>query len=178
MTPNAADDARNDGEVAVVLAAIDNSKLGSRVVEYAARVARRTWVQSQLHLVYVFRSAAFDRPASVGLNRQDLVEEAKSYLDYQVRSARKQCPAPVTGHFAEGDAVEEILKVARATGADLLVVGTHDSTGLERLLLGSVASKLAKRAPCSVLIVREKQRPYVKVGSSKHSDRAEHVRAE
>jgi universal stress protein A len=166
ISPDAADDARNDDEVAVVVAAIDTSNLGSRIVEYAARIARRTWPNSQLHLVHVFRSAAFDRPASVGLNRQDIVDEARSYLEYQLRSARRQCPAPVVSHFAEGDAVEEVLKVARSVGADLLLVGTHDTSGLERLLLGSVATKLAKRAPCSVLIVRQKQRPYVKIGAS------------
>jgi universal stress protein A len=154
----------DDNEMAVVLAAVDTSKLASRVLDYAARAARRMWPNSQLHVLHVFRSARFDRPASAGVNRQDLVDEARHYLDFHVRSARRQCPAPVVGHFAEGDPVEEVLKVARSVSADLLLVGTHDVGGLERLLLGSVASKLAKRAPCSVLIVREKQRPYTKLG--------------
>jgi universal stress protein A len=162
---DAAERTADDDEVTVVLAAVDTSKLASHVVDYAARIARRTWQNTQLHLLHVFRSSSFDRPASAGVQREELVAEARRYLEYQLRSARRQCPAPVIGHFAEGDPVDEILKAARAVGADLLLVGTHDVTGLERFLIGSVASKLSKRAPCSVLIVRHKQRPYQKVSA-------------
>jgi hypothetical protein len=69
----------------------------------------------------------------------------------------------VAGHLALGDPSQEIVRRARALGADLLVVGAHDTAGLQRLLVGSVAEKVAKRAPCSVLMVRRKQRPYKKV---------------
>jgi universal stress protein A len=152
-----------DQEVAIVLCAIDTSTLASTVLEMAARIARRTWPSAQLHVLHVFRSAAFDRPAQAGFRTEDLLAEAQSYLDHHVRMARRQCPAPVTGHLATGDPVDEILKRARSLGTDLLIIGTHDKVGLERFLLGSVADKVAKRAPCSVLIVRQKQRPYTKL---------------
>jgi universal stress protein A len=158
-------DTSDPQEVAVVVAAIDTSNLASNVIEFSARVARRTWPNSQLHVVHVFRSSSFDRPSSAGINRDDLIDEAKNHLDYHVRSARRQCPSPVVAHFAEGDPVEEVLKVARAVSADLLIVGTHDTAGLERFLVGSVADKVAKRAPCSVVVVRQKQRAYKKVPS-------------
>ncbi|HEY4012019.1 MAG TPA: universal stress protein [Polyangiaceae bacterium] len=150
-------------EVTIVLAAIDTSALASRVVEMAARLARRTWRNAQLHVLHVYKAASFDRPSAAGLKTDDLVAEAQSYLDYHVRVARRQCPAPVTGHLAVGDPVEEILKRSRSLSADVLVTGTHDTAGLERFLLGSVADKIAKRAPCSVLVVRQKQRPYTKI---------------
>jgi nucleotide-binding universal stress UspA family protein len=154
------------GEVTIVLAAVDTSTLASRVVDFAARVARRTWDGAQLHLVHVFRSARFDRPSRVGLRTDDLVAEARSYLEFHVRMARRQCPAPVVGHFAEGDPAEQILKTARALSADVVIVGTHDHVGLEKLLLGSVASKVAKGAPCPVIVYRQKQRPYLKAPTS------------
>ena len=75
---------------------------------------------------------------------------------------RRQYPGFVTGHFAEGDPASQVLKCARAVNADLVLIGTHDRVGLEKLLLGSVAAKVARDAPCPVLIVRPKQRPYVK----------------
>ena len=49
-----------------------------------------------------------------------------------------------------------ILELAEEQGADLVVVGARGATGLQRFLMGSVASKLAHHAPCSVLIVRER----------------------
>jgi universal stress protein A len=165
MSDAGADNGPDDPEVAVVLAAIDTSKLASDVVALAARMARRTWPNSQLYLVHVFRSASFDRPSRVGLDRGALIDDARSYLDYHVRSARKQCPAPVVAHFAEGDPVDEVLKTARSIRADLVIVGTHDAVGLERMLLGSVATKVAKNAPCSVMIVRAKQRAYTRMGA-------------
>jgi len=57
----------------------------------------------------------------------------------------------------------EILRSARSLSADLLLIGMQDTAGLQKFLLGSVAEKVAKRAPCSVLMVRLKQRPHRKV---------------
>jgi nucleotide-binding universal stress UspA family protein len=47
-----------------------------------------------------------------------------------------------------------ILKVAQEIGADLIVLGTHGRTGLRRLLMGSVAEHILRKAPCPVLTVR------------------------
>jgi len=149
-------------ETAIILAAVDTSTLASRVVDLAARMARRTWTNAQLHLVHVFRTGRFDRPSSVGLRADDLRADAKSYLEFHVRMGRRQYPSFVTGHFAEGDPASEVVKCARAINADLVLVGTHDRVGLEKLLLGSVAAKVARSAPCPVVIVRPKQRPYIK----------------
>ncbi len=153
----------DDDHVAIILAAIDTSPLTSLVVEGAARVARRTWPNAQLHLLHVFRTAPFDRPAAAGLRSDELIADAQSHLDFHVRMARRQCPSPVTGHLAIGDPVDEIVKRARSLSADVLVVGSRDNVGLQRFLLGSVAEKVAKRAPCSVFMIRRKQRPYKKV---------------
>jgi nucleotide-binding universal stress UspA family protein len=56
--------------------------------------------------------------------------------------------------FREGDAVTEILATAEETNADLIVMGTHGRTGLSRLLMGSVAEQVVRRASCPVLTVR------------------------
>jgi nucleotide-binding universal stress UspA family protein len=55
--------------------------------------------------------------------------------------------------FAEGDAAAETLRVASEIGADLIVMGTHGRTGLSRLLMGSVAEQVVRKAPCPVLTV-------------------------
>ena len=150
-------------EVTVVLGAIDTSALASRVVDLAARVARRAFSHTELHLVHVVRAARFDRPAAAGIRVEDLIDEAQSHLDFHVRMARRQYPSGVTGHLATGDPATEIIRRARTLRADVLVVGMPETSRLQKLLVGSVAERLVRRAPCSVFIVREKQRPYTKI---------------
>jgi len=53
----------------------------------------------------------------------------------------------------EGNPATAIVNRAMAWSADLIVMGTHGRTGYDRLLLGSVAEKVLRRAPCPVLIV-------------------------
>lgn len=61
----------------------------------------------------------------------------------------------VTHRLEEGEAAEEILRVARETNCDLIVVGTHGRTGLGRLLMGSVAEKVLRNASCPVLTLKK-----------------------
>jgi nucleotide-binding universal stress UspA family protein len=58
-----------------------------------------------------------------------------------------------------GDPAEAILRHAEATQADLVVMGTHGRTGLARLLMGSVAERVLRGAPCSVLVVKMPKAP-------------------
>ncbi len=60
----------------------------------------------------------------------------------------------VTTHVREGKAAREIVAFAEETGTDLIVLATAPRSGLERLLLGSVAEKVVRLAPCPVLVVR------------------------
>jgi nucleotide-binding universal stress UspA family protein len=53
-----------------------------------------------------------------------------------------------------GKPVTEILKAAKREQANLLIMGTHGRSGLERFLLGSVTEKILRKAPCPVLVVR------------------------
>jgi nucleotide-binding universal stress UspA family protein len=54
----------------------------------------------------------------------------------------------------DGEPAEQILKTASSANADLIVLGTHGATGLARLLMGSVAEDVLRRASCPVLTVR------------------------
>lgn len=58
----------------------------------------------------------------------------------------------------EGDAPEEILRVARESRASLIVMGSHGRTGLARVLMGSVAEKVVRQAGCLVLTVTSPHR--------------------
>jgi nucleotide-binding universal stress UspA family protein len=57
----------------------------------------------------------------------------------------------VERRLEDGSPAETIVKVAREEGADLIVLGTQGRTGLARLVLGSVAERVVRLAPCPVL---------------------------
>ena len=59
----------------------------------------------------------------------------------------------------EGETAEQILKAADDFAADVIVMGTHGATGLTRLLVGSVAESVMRKAPCPVLTIRGEFRP-------------------
>jgi universal stress protein A len=150
-------------EAAVVLAAVDTSPAAGLVIDVAARMVRRAWNDAQLHIVHVFRFGPIEASAPARVPVEELMSEAREYLDYNVRMARRLCAAPIVGHLAQGDAEEEILRRARSLGADILVVGANEPVGRRRWLFKSIAEKLVRHAPCAVLTVRHKSRPYVKV---------------
>jgi nucleotide-binding universal stress UspA family protein len=68
---------------------------------------------------------------------------------------RRACPADAAARvdyrLEGGDPAGEIVRAAREHGCDLIVMGTHGRTGLGRLLLGSVAEQVVRKAPCPVL---------------------------
>jgi nucleotide-binding universal stress UspA family protein len=63
-------------------------------------------------------------------------------------------PVAVETLTVEGIATAEILRAAREQRCDLVVLGSHGRTGLDRVLMGSVAEEVARKSPCPVLIVR------------------------
>jgi nucleotide-binding universal stress UspA family protein len=68
---------------------------------------------------------------------------------------------PMDVHFqtAEGDTAEEILRSSEAIGCDLIVMGTHGRQGLDRLLAGSIAETVLRKAVCPVLALRRQKGP-------------------
>lgn len=63
--------------------------------------------------------------------------------------------------LVEGNPVDEILTHARDETVDLIVMGTHGASGLTRLLMGSVAESVTRRAECPVLTLRKPFHPAI-----------------
>jgi nucleotide-binding universal stress UspA family protein len=76
-------------------------------------------------------------------NRQRLLQIQQSHKNIQIDQ-----------RLVEGDPISGILCVAEDCHCDLIVMGTHGRTGLGRLLMGSVAEQVVRKAPCPVLTVR------------------------
>jgi nucleotide-binding universal stress UspA family protein len=70
----------------------------------------------------------------------------------QIRPSNSRIP--VSHVFLEGDPGIEIARYAADANMDIVVMGTHGRTGIERMLMGSVAEQTLRAAPCSVLVIK------------------------
>ena len=108
-------------------------------------------------LVHVAVEASFALPppvdvASVPVDMAKLMEQATQILaveEDRVRAAGLRCESAML--VGRPDA--EIVARANATGAVLIVMGTHGRSGLAHALLGSVAERVVQHSPCPILIV-------------------------
>jgi nucleotide-binding universal stress UspA family protein len=79
----------------------------------------------------------------------------RAHWESQLRQVRPANPKiPVSHVLLEGDPAAEIARYAADAGTDVIVIGTHGRTGVDRLLMGSVAERVMREAPCSVLVVK------------------------
>ncbi|MGP0069839.1 MAG: universal stress protein [Isosphaeraceae bacterium] len=98
-------------------------------------------------------------PSSSPLMQEPTPDPLRS-AESQQSSARLPWPQPsdpqlrVEHRMAEGDPAEEILRLTEAQRIDLVVIGTHGRTGLRRVLTGSVAEEVLRKAGCPVLVVK------------------------
>jgi len=82
-------------------------------------------------------------------------DDARGYWQDQLEQIRPVDPTIRIEHvLLEGDPARQIVGYSRDAGIDLIVMGTHGRTGLERMLMGSVAEKVMRGASCSVLVVK------------------------
>ena len=87
-----------------------------------------------------------------------LVQEKRFYQE-EMSAELNRLRAPdsqiqVEHRLEEGDPATQILRIAQETGCDLVVMGTHGRTGLDRLIMGSVAEEVVRRASCPVVTVK------------------------
>ena len=141
------------------LVALDGLSEGERVLEPAIELgslcqdAQFTLVQVVEPPVALITRMAM-HPAKMRPHWAELQENcARSYLERVAKSMRTRGLSVSTQMISAGGIGEQILDLARAIGADLIVVGTHGARGVERMLLGSVADKVVRGASQPVLVV-------------------------
>lgn len=83
--------------------------------------------------------------------------------------ALSRAPVRLSAEVIAGTVARQIIGRARHWGADLIVLGTNERRGLSRLLFGSTAADVANRAPCSVRVIRENDRPQTMLQESRRA---------
>jgi nucleotide-binding universal stress UspA family protein len=135
-----------------ILAAVDLSSGSDAALEGAETLARA--FGARLDVLHVWEPP--DGIVPPGMVLADGFDDRPARAEMQTR-VEAIAGRGVDAHalFATGGAVEEILRAADHEQADLLVMSTHGRTGLKRILLGSVAESVMRRASCPVVLVRE-----------------------
>jgi len=148
-----------------VLCPVDFSESSDHAMQYALALAEAYEAELQLlHVVEVPAAAVAGGPMGPPVLSLDNLEEFQASCREHLASVAGKVSEQyknVTHHLANGVPFLGIVQSAKAENVDLIVVGTHGRTGLAHALIGSVAEKLVRKAPCPVLTVKHPEREFV-----------------
>ena len=141
--------------VTTIMVATDFSPTSKEALEYGRMLAERFGVP--LHLVHVCEQPAMAAAWSDGysLMLADLEKEVRKEAEQRLASMiAPGWKIPVTTEVLNGSPARTLVEAAREHGVSLIVMGTHGYSGLAHVVLGSVAERVVRTAPCPVLTVR------------------------
>ncbi|MDQ3365220.1 MAG: universal stress protein [Myxococcota bacterium] len=136
-----------------ILCPTDFSPASERAVGIAARLAKDADAELVLFHAWYVPAASHAGSASGPSVVDDVKGDADRALTAAARDATRAGARHVTTRLANGVPWSLIVHALEEDGFDLCVMGTVGQTSLSRVLLGSVAGKLIRHAPCSVLVV-------------------------
>jgi nucleotide-binding universal stress UspA family protein len=144
----------------VLVVGVDFSEMSEHLLHTAKGLARVAG-KAEIHVVHVLPPMKITPVGWVAANAtiENAILRARTMLSALCETALADSDAKVLHHVAFGDAAEELERVAVEVNADVIVVEAHGRTGIQRMLHRSVAAKLSRDAPCSVLTVRPKAPP-------------------
>ncbi len=139
-----------------ILVGTDFSEPADAARRMAIDLARRLGAELEIvHVEEPLPAYAFSEGALPDLPR--LQEKVRSSAERQLEDQAKEARGagiPVRTIVLPGTPATTIVERARTEGVDLIVVGTHGRTGLEHMLIGSVAERVVRYASCPVLTVK------------------------
>jgi len=142
-----------------IVCATDFSDTAEAAWDLAIELARTH--QAELVLVHVFSEMPVYPEVAVA-SIQSVWQEQRQWAEEQLAGhveAAAEHGLPARSLLRTGSAPEEIVQAAGDESADLVVVGTHGRTGINRLVIGSVAERVVRVAPCPVLTVKPRPAP-------------------
>ncbi len=142
-------------QIRQILAPTDFSECSKQAVAYAYELAQA--FGAKLLLLHVIE----ELPSYIGFIPQGGVAmilanlERQAQLDFaEVLPEAEAAEVEVTRQAVVGYPSHEIVKVAAAEKVDLIVIATHGRTGFSHLVMGSVAERVVRTAPCPVMTIR------------------------
>jgi universal stress protein A len=140
-------------EFKTILCPTDFSEESYRAVDYGLRFAQVSGGTLLLaHIIHIPSEHLFRQQGHM-LTFEEVKAQTRSLLE-EVRDQRLGSHPQCEIVIEIGDPYEQLMAIARQRHVDLIVISTHGRTGLEHLVMGSVAEKIIRHAPCPVFVVR------------------------
>lgn len=141
-----------------ILLPTDFSEFSAEAVNYACAFAER--FGAELHVLHVIHELAASIPEAV----VELAGSLENYMEEAELRALEKLGTVLDDDWCQGKRIVratrqgspflQIVEYAKQNEIDLIVMGTHGRSGLSHLLIGSVAERVVRYAPCPVLTVR------------------------
>ena len=139
-----------------IVVPVDFSTHADEAIRTAADLSGR--YDASVTLVHVYEPIAYTLPEGYVLCSPQQLADLLTELDRLLASAKRDAEAAgarrVETQQLQGVTASEIVEFAKTHGIDLIVMGTHGRTGIRHAMLGSVAERVLRRAPCPVLTVK------------------------
>mgnify|MGYP003288102568 CR=1 FL=1 len=143
-------------KIRLILAPTDFSEFSKRVLRSALELAQT--FEAKLSLLNVVEPPPSPIeglvPSTLGANFLDDLERQASHALAAVLPEAQSTKVEVVRRVVVGIPYRKIIEVAAEEQADLIVMATHGRTGLSHLVMGSVAERVVRTAPCPVLTIR------------------------
>lgn len=139
----------------IILAAVQFDETGEFALHEASRIAQRN-AGAELHLVHVATPSLVPEAAGESTAMPVQLARAPQKLREHVDRACAGMTIKIVAHIRSGTPHQEILQTAADLSADMIVLGTHQRSGVAKLVLGSVAERVLREAHCPVLIALPK----------------------
>jgi nucleotide-binding universal stress UspA family protein len=144
-----------------ILCPVDFSEFTDEILAYAVNIAKR--FDSELHLIHVIPNLNYFTPYESFLTPENLVaieRNIEGEVGRDFDKITKKLDLPFKRIVKTGVNFVEIIDYIKDQGIDLVVMGTHGRSGIEHILIGSVAEKVVRKSPCPVLTVRPKDKAF------------------
>jgi universal stress protein A len=145
-----------------ILVPTDFSPASRKSLSYALRFAEG--LNSEIALLHVLEPETpltlAGRPAAAAFSEEELADAEES-LRALANSAETAGVAGTKPILRFGVATHEIVEAAKELDVDLIVIATHGFTGWKHFAIGSTAERVARAAPCPVLVVREREHDFI-----------------
>lgn len=140
-------------DIRQIVVPVDFADHTDKLVEYAAYMAGKlSAVTHFIHVVEFYPGNSMTTLSSIQQYEERLLADVRIRMSNLLEENSERCRG-CTGKVVVGDPVDTIIEYAREKDSDLIIMSTHGSKGLEKILLGSVAERVLKGAHCPVLIM-------------------------